>query len=189
MISSKQPKIGIYSAVYFLAGSLLIMPPSLFAQDVDEMIVTVRKKEENLQDVPLSVTALSATEIEKKGIADITDVAQYTASIQFKESFAQSDTRIAIRGLSPTRGRQNVAVLLDGIDVSSEAITSAGGSILLNTNLVDVQRIEVLEYLDLAGSVYLYGPPSTSTGSVTVKEKSILSPLLFRSKVIVVSVQ
>ncbi len=120
---------------------------------VEEIVVTVRKKGESLQDVPMSVSAMSADEIVRKGIKDIADIAQFSTSLQFDESFAQSDTRIAVRGLSPTRGRQNVALLVDGIDVSSEAITSSGGSLLLNTRLVDIERIEVV----LGPQMALYG--------------------------------
>ncbi len=120
---------------------------------IDEIIVTARKKEENLQDVPLSVTAFDQSAIEQKGINRIGDIAKLTPSLQFDESFSQSDTRIVIRGLSPTRGRQNVAVLVDGIDVSSEAITSSGGSLLINSRLLDVERIEVVAGPQIA----LYG--------------------------------
>lgn len=120
---------------------------------VEEIIVTVSKKAESLQDVPMSVTAFSADDIARKGIKDIGDVARFSTSIQFDESFAQSDTRIVVRGLSPTRGRQNVALLVDGVDVSSEAITSSGGSLLLNTRLVDIERIEVV----LGPQMALYG--------------------------------
>lgn len=120
---------------------------------VDEIVVTARKKVENLQDVPLSVTALDQELIERRGVRDVTDVAKYSPSIQFDESFAQSDTRITIRGLAPTRGRQNVAVLVDGIDLSSEAITSSGGSLLINTRLLDLERVEIVKGPQLA----LYG--------------------------------
>jgi outer membrane receptor protein involved in Fe transport len=120
---------------------------------VEEIVVTVRKKGESLQDVPMAVSAMGAEDIQRKGIKDITDIAKFSTSLQFDESFAQSDTRIAVRGLSPTRGRQNVALLVDGVDVSSEAITSSGGSLLLNTRLVDVERIEVV----LGPQMALYG--------------------------------
>ena len=112
---------------------------------VEEIVVTARKRTENLQDVPLSVTAFGQEAIQRKGIRNVADVAQFTPSVQFDESFAQSDTRITIRGLAPTRGRQNVAILVDGIDLSSEAITSSGGSLLVNTRLLDVERIEVIK--------------------------------------------
>jgi len=136
-------------AVVLLAVSWLLPAWS----QVEEIVVTVRKKGENLQDVPMAVTAFSAADIERKGIKDISDVARFSTSIQFDESFAQSDTRIVVRGLSPTRGRQNVALLVDGVDVSSEAITSSGGSLLLNTRLVDIERIEVV----LGPQMALYG--------------------------------
>jgi len=140
-----------------LPGALLLslaMSWSLPAwSQIEEIVVTVRKKGENLQDVPMAVTAMGAEDIERKGIKNITDIAKFSTSLQFDESFAQSDTRIAVRGLSPTRGRQNVALLVDGIDVSSEAITSSGGSLLLNTRLVDVERIEVV----LGPQMALYG--------------------------------
>ena len=86
---------------------------------MEEVIVTARKREEGLQDVPMSVTAFTRQDIERKGITNIADVARFTPSIQFDESFTQSDTRITIRGLAPTRGRQNVAILVDGIDLST----------------------------------------------------------------------
>ncbi len=140
-----------------LPGALLLslaMSLSLPAwSQIEEIVVTVRKKGENLQDVPMAVNAMGAEDIERKGVKDITDVAKFSTSLQFDESFAQSDTRIAVRGLSPTRGRQNVALLVDGVDVSSEAITSSGGSLLLNTRLVDVERIEVV----LGPQMALYG--------------------------------
>jgi outer membrane receptor protein involved in Fe transport len=139
-------------AILAAVAAILLMPVSGLAQ-VDEIVVTVRKKEENLQDVPMAVTAFTTEDIERKGIKSVADVANLTPSIQFDESFAQSDTRIVVRGLSPTRGRQNIALLVDGIDVSSEAITSSGGSLLLNTRLIDVERIEVV----LGPQMALYG--------------------------------
>ncbi len=106
-----------------------------------------------MQDVPIAVEAFTAEQINRKGITNIANIARLTSSIQFDESFAQSDTRIVVRGLSPTRGRQNLALLVDGIDVSSEAISSSGGSLLVNTRLVDIERIEVL----LGPQMALYG--------------------------------
>jgi len=120
---------------------MLAAAPAL--AQIEEIVVTARKKEESLQDVPIAVTALTAEDIERKGISTITDVAKLSASLQFDENFSQSDTRIVIRGLSPTRGRQNAAVLVDGIDLSSENIVSSGGSLLINQRLLDIERIEV----------------------------------------------
>ncbi|MDJ0928078.1 MAG: TonB-dependent receptor [Gammaproteobacteria bacterium] len=141
-----------HAAAAVAAFASLLFVGSAIAQ-VEEIIVTARKKEENLQDVPFTVTAFGREAIERKGINRIGDIAKLTPSVQFDESFAQSDTRVVVRGLSPTRGRQNVAFLVDGIDLSSEAITSSGGSLLVNTRLLDVERIEVLK----GPKVALYG--------------------------------
>ncbi|MBK6598267.1 MAG: TonB-dependent receptor plug domain-containing protein [Proteobacteria bacterium] len=68
-----------------------------------------------------------------------------TPSLSFDLGIAPYDTRVVIRGLPPTRGRPNVATLIDGIDISSEAIGVAGGSLLINPRLVDIERIEIVK--------------------------------------------
>jgi iron complex outermembrane receptor protein len=112
---------------------------------LEEVVVTARKREENLQDVPLAVTAISAEALQREGIKDIEGIIDRDPSLGFDRGIAPYDTRIVIRGLSPTRGRPNVATLVDGIDVSSEAIGVAGGSLLINPRLVDIERIEIVK--------------------------------------------
>lgn len=115
------------------------------AQSLDEITVTARKEAENLQEVPLAITAVGEDEIRRLGIQDLNKLAEQDSSVQFDEGFAPSDTRVTIRGLSPTRGRPNAATLVDGIDVGSEAISNPGGSVLVNPRLLDVQRIEIVK--------------------------------------------
>jgi outer membrane receptor protein involved in Fe transport len=126
------------------AGTMLLVPRPGYAQ-IEEIVVTTRKREENLQDVPIAIEAFSSDAIQQKSINNIADLTNFSSSLAFDEGAALSDTRVVVRGLSPTRGRQNVAVLVDGIDVSTEAISNSGGGILLNNRLVDVQRIEVVK--------------------------------------------
>ncbi|MBN8280705.1 MAG: TonB-dependent receptor [Gammaproteobacteria bacterium] len=121
---------------------------------VDEVIVTTRKREENLQSVPIAVDAITAEDIEQKGISSLEDVIAQSPSVILDQGFAPQDQRIVIRGLSPTRGRQNVAVLQDGVDVSSEAgAATAGGSLLINPRLFDLERVEIVKGPQIA----LYG--------------------------------
>lgn len=115
-----------------------------FAQ-IEEIVVTTRKREESLQTVPITVTAFTAEVIDRKGIRTIGDIAKFTAGLNFDKGFAPQDTRPSIRGLPTTRGRPPVGILLDGIDISSESIGTAGGSNLMNLKLVDVERIEVVK--------------------------------------------
>jgi len=141
-------------AARLAAASLpaLLLPLGAMAQ-IEEITVTARKVEERLTDVPIAVEVFSADIIERRGLRTIADVTRQSASLVFDQGAVSSDTRISIRGLSPSRGRQNAALLVDGIDVSSEAISSSGGSILLNQRLLDVERIEVLKGPQIA----LYG--------------------------------
>ncbi len=127
-----------------LATPVATIPTEGWAQ-VDIITVTTRKREENLQDVPIAVNAFDFQTIDRKGIDSIDDVARLTPGLQFDDGISPQDVRIVIRGLSPTRGRQNAAVLIDGVDLSSEGIQTAGASLVVNPRLFDVERIEVVK--------------------------------------------
>ena len=127
------------------AGSAISQTTGAMPVVLEEVMVTARRREESLQDVPLSISAFTAADIQRAGIANFSDVAKLTPSLVFDQDFGANDTRPSIRGLPATRGRPPVGVLIDGIDVSSEAIATAGGGILLNLRLLDVERIEVVK--------------------------------------------
>jgi iron complex outermembrane receptor protein len=112
---------------------------------IEEVVVYARKKQESLQDVPLSVTVYTSEVIQKLGIQDVRDVAKYTSGIIFDDGFGMNDQRLVIRGLSPSRGRPNSAVLVDGIDLTTQSVSSAGGSLLFDQRLLDIQNIEVVK--------------------------------------------
>ena len=61
---------------------------------IDEIVVTTRKRAENLQEVPIVVTAFTAASIERKGIEELADVAKYTNGLILDEGFSRTDTRI-----------------------------------------------------------------------------------------------
>jgi outer membrane receptor protein involved in Fe transport/outer membrane protein OmpA-like peptidoglycan-associated protein len=112
---------------------------------IEEIVVTTRKRTERLQDVPDTVTAITADQIQQYGIKNLADVAALTPGLTYDEGISRLDTRPAIRGLYVQRGRPSVAILVDGFDVTSESIVSAGGGSLMNQSLLDIERIEVVE--------------------------------------------
>ena len=127
-------------------GVLIALPAT--AQDdpaFEEIVVTTRKKEENLQDIPISVSALSREDMERAGVREMNQIAHHVSSLQFDRGYSPADTRLVIRGLAPTRGRPNAATLVDGIDISSEAIGVAGGTMLINPRMLDIERVEVVK--------------------------------------------
>jgi outer membrane receptor protein involved in Fe transport len=127
-----------------LVALLAAIPPNVGAQ-VEEIVVTTRRTEENLQDVPVSVAAFNSDFIQKQGIATTEDVVKLIPGVQFDQAFSAADTRVSIRGINSERGRTSVAILLDGVDVSGENVTSGGGSSLLNTRLLNLERVEVVK--------------------------------------------
>jgi outer membrane receptor protein involved in Fe transport len=130
----------------WIAVAVASAAPIAALAQIEEVVVTTRKREENLQDIPLAVSAISAEQIQRQGINSLADVVQNQPSVKFDQSFGPADNRITVRGLSNTRGRSNVAFLIDGIDVTTENLISAGSGLLANRRLLsDVERIEVVK--------------------------------------------
>jgi outer membrane receptor protein involved in Fe transport len=135
----------LVASAWIAVAAVSTTPIAALAQ-IEEVVVTTRKREENLQDIPLAVSAISAEQIQRQGISNLADVVQNQPSVQFDQSFGPADNRITVRGLSNTRGRSNVAFLIDGIDVTTENLISAGSGLLANRRLLsDVERIEVVK--------------------------------------------
>ena len=130
-----------------LIGVMMVadVAPAFAQTTLEEIVVTTRKRAENLQEIPLVVKPFTAETLERKGLDTIDDIARLTAGVIVDNGVFPQDIRIVIRGLSPTRGRPNVAVLLDGVDVTSESVQSAGGSLLINTRLFDLERAEIVK--------------------------------------------
>ena len=132
-----------FSAMILGACAAALAAPA-YAQEIEEIVVVARKREESLQEVPISITTLSAEDLEVQGIENLEDIARQTAGIILDKGFAPQDVRVVMRGLSPTRGRPNVAVLLDDVDISGEAIRTSGSSLTVNPRLIDMERIEIV---------------------------------------------
>lgn len=132
--------------LYALMAPVLLAGDLVWAQaQLEEIVVTARKREEKLQDLPLSVTAIDAAQIERQGIRNLGDIAQFTPGVNLDNAFGLNDQRLVIRGLSPSRGRPNSAILVDGIDLTTESVSTAGGSMLFNQRLLDIQQVEVVK--------------------------------------------
>ena len=108
---------------------------------LEEIVVTAQRREQNLQDVGISVTAFSADQVRNMGITNTTDVAQMTPNLNFTTpQAAGSQINFFLRGVGLNDfadAQENpVAVYVD--DVYKPAM---GG---LSLQLFDVERIEVL---------------------------------------------
>jgi len=80
---------------------------------LDEMIVTTRKREELLQQVPMAITAFSAELIQDAGLQSIEDIALMTPGFTFTQLFGYLGNPV-IRGETTTIGEPNVGFFIDG---------------------------------------------------------------------------
>lgn len=121
--------------------------PPVIAQDLvlEEIIVTGQRREELLQDVPLSVSAFDAESIEKANISEAKDYLGMSPNVAFTED-GQSGSRsisVSIRGVSSIAldtiaTPSSIGYYVDDVNIA----TTASGNV--NPQLQDMQRIEVL---------------------------------------------
>ena len=107
---------------------------------INELFVTAQKRTQNIQDVPIAVTALEASFLEKTGFENIYDLADYAPGISFTQAQTSTQATVLIRGVA-TSGQNaglepSVGTFIDGVYRSR-----TGAAVL---DFVDVERIEVL---------------------------------------------
>lgn len=106
---------------------------------IEEVVVTAQKRAENVQDVPISVTAFSGQTLEAAGVQDIRDLRRITPSLYLATSSNTSNTRIMLRGIGTngnTAVEPSVATFVDGVYIPRI------GSMLAGLN--DIGSVEVL---------------------------------------------
>ena len=106
---------------------------------IEEITVTARKVEENLKEVPLSITAFDSELIEAANITNLQDVADLTPGLTFFNAFGENLPVPIIRGVAQTDifGETNAAIFVDGVYVA--------GREGLNFSQLDIERIEVVK--------------------------------------------
>jgi len=140
------------SSLLILAAAATAMPA--YAQVDDEIVVTAQRRAQNIQDVPISVTAVSGDFLESIGAVDITDVQKITPNATIEVARGSNSTLIAfIRGV----GQQDPLWGFEpgvGIYVDDVYVARPQGSVL---DIFDVERVEVLR-----------GPQGTLYGRNTI---------------------
>lgn len=150
MFKKKQLGVAVAASTLFLAGQLHAeerQVTALSGEDfvLEETVVTARKRAEDIQTIPIAVDTLNAATLQEKAINNLADVAKYSPGLSFETGVLPNDTRPVIRGMNISRGRPNVGILVDGVDISSETLTVAGGGAFANLSLLDLERVEVIK--------------------------------------------
>jgi iron complex outermembrane receptor protein len=114
------------------------------ATGLSEIIVTATRRSERLQDVPMSITALSGEELAKRGAGDVNDIVANTPGLYNTAQGLGSQNNLVIRGVTTGTGvtlaQGTVSFLLDDMDLNPGASTFTTA----NPRIVDVQQVEVL---------------------------------------------
>lgn len=105
---------------------------------IEEVVVSARKRAENLQEVPIAVTAFTEAQIESAGIQRPADFISLMPNVTMVDSANVGDTQVSIRGIVSTRDAESTfAYVVDGV-----LVTNPNG---FNEELMDVSQIEVLK--------------------------------------------
>ena len=152
----KLPKIFTFHVSILTVFALLTSV--LYAAELEEVTVTARKIEENLQETPVSITAISADLIEELQLQDLSDLSKVAAGLLFDNEFSRRSNRPVIRGQANILGTSGVSYFIDGVYIS--------GSIS-DYDLNDVERVEVIKGPQSA----LYGR-NTYSGAINLITKS-----------------
>lgn len=151
------PVVSMTALVASLANATLPTLARSETAEMEEVVVTARKRAEAAQSVPISLTALSGEALEQRSVRSLADVAQFTPNLTFDvgagSAGGTSGSSIYIRGIGKTEFNgvyePGVGIYVDGVYFSRTV-----GSVL---DVIDLEHIEVLR-----------GPQGTLFGKNTV---------------------
>jgi iron complex outermembrane receptor protein len=130
----------LHSVIYLSLLFLFNFDAQAQSSAIEEVIVSAEKRDESLQDVSLSVTALTEQELEIKNITDFVGLSAIAPGVTVAKNEGYK-TIISIRGVGDETNQNaiaapSVALHMDGIFVASK--------FSLRTDFIDLERIEVL---------------------------------------------
>jgi iron complex outermembrane receptor protein len=128
------------------ASAMLAALPSAWAQTDDgaleEVVVSAQKREENLQKVPLSITALGTAKLDQLQVVEFTDFAKFLPSVAF-QSLGPGVTSVYMRGVASGENSNHSGPLPSvGMYLDEQPITTITGA--LDVHIYDVARVEAL---------------------------------------------
>ena len=127
-----------------LAAGVIVAPRPAITQEamLEEIIVTARKREESVQDIPIAVSAFTADDIRELGLQSVDDLALFTPGFSFQSGFGRSPSqdRPAVRGqttiINGIAGVKAVSTFVDGMYV--------GGNVS-SVDLANIERVEIIK--------------------------------------------
>ena len=129
------------SGLYSILGAAIaaaVFTPNIHAQALEEIVVTAQRREQSLQEVPISIEAITGAEIEKQGFRDMIDLTQFSPGATIDAG--QDRINITVRGIGTAGNNQaleqSAPTFVDGVHFGRS------GQIL--AAFLDAERVEIL---------------------------------------------
>jgi len=134
-------------------------PADASATDVDggEIIITAQKREERIQDVPISISVVDQEQILESGASQLADYAAYVPGLQVENAGSPGRSTLSLRGVAPIGPSATVGIYLDDAPIGSSGIYNRSQTFTLDLLPYDIERLEVLR-----------GPQGTLYGASTI---------------------
>ena len=114
------------------------------AAELEAVIVTANKREEDVRSVATSITVVDAEKLEHLQARQLTDFAAYIPSLQVTSLGAPGRTTITMRGVAVLSSGSTIGTYIDEVPVGSSGIYQAATVFALDLLPYDIERIEVL---------------------------------------------
>ena len=158
-------KQSFFVVFLILVSTVFLIPTTVLAQEDDELmleeiIVTAQRREQSLQEVPISIEVFSGSEIRRQGYRDIDDLANFSPTVLILPRVQDQD--VSIRGFGTTGNAltldQAAPTFVDGIHFGRSSQTKLA--------FMDVQSIEVLK-----GPQPVYFGQNATAGAFNIRSR------------------
>ena len=159
---SQYVRNGLLASTAFLA----LTASAISAETIEKVIVTAQKRSQDVQKVPISMSVLTGTQLDDRGVTSFSSLKNQTPSLSFGAGVTGGESAITMRGVGTENvtggGDPGVALHTDGVYVGR----TAG----IDQTFFDIERIEVLR----GPQGTLYGRNSTGGAINIISRKPVL---------------
>jgi outer membrane receptor protein involved in Fe transport len=117
---------------------------------LEEVVVTAQRREQRLQDVPMSITTFSQEQLDQQGLRSVDDLTRLSPGITFLRNgmsasgnYNDEDSDISIRGIDSTAGASTTGIYIDDTPIQTRHLQF--GTVNPFPALFDLERVEVLQ--------------------------------------------
>lgn len=158
MTISTIKKYGFFSVGFLsILATIITSPPAMAQGSLEEIVVTAQRRQQSIQEVPISLEAISGAELQKQGFRVIEDLASFSPSVEVAESLHTQS--LTVRGMGNNTANmsieQSAPIFVDGIQFGRPSMTKGA--------FMDLERVEVLR-----GPQPIYFGQNATAGAISL---------------------